>query len=331
MIVRRCKPLLCVITIAAASVACTPPPPTPSWEIPSLTSFASPGSHRVVVDELDLSNPELGKRLGVRVSFPRAAGRFPVVLFSHGAYSSKDLYDPILDHWASHGYVVLAPTHRDSTTLGVSRGDPSVAKHWPERMADLSFLLNSIGEIETMVGGLAGKPDLSRVAASGHSLGGLTAMALAGVQVRGEQTARTSYRDSRVKAAIFVSPPGALPNLVDAAGFSAIQVPALYTTSTEDLLMLPDTTWEWHKDGYQAAPRGDKYLLVLKGADHYLGGAVGRDDLQRHPMADDYLDVTNGLSTAFLDTYLKQNDRGRQMLRASGRLISPTLALTEAK
>ena len=309
-----------------------PSPPPPLWETPSITSYASPGRHRVAIEQLKLTNEELGKELGVRLSFPRSDGTFPVVLFSHGAYSSKDLYGLLLDHWASHGYVVLAPTHRDSTTLGVERGDPSVGAYWSERMADLSFLLNSMLDIENRVGALRDKPDLTRVAVTGHSLGGLTAMAMAGARVSPDPaTPPSSYRDSRVKAAIFVSPPGALPGLVDRAGFSGVTVPALYTTATNDILMLPDTTWEWHKDGYLAAPAGDKYLLVLKGADHYLGGMVGRDDLEQHPMSDDFLDVTNGLSTAFLDSYLKGSPRAQDTLRSSGRLVSPTVALIEMK
>ena len=89
------------------------------------------------------------------------------------------------------------------------------------------------------------------------------------------------------------------------ATFSEVSVPAFYTTATEDIIMLPDTTWDWHKDGFRYAPPGDKYLLVLNGADHYLGGIVGRDDLKMNPRARDYLSLTNGLTTAFLSSYLK--------------------------
>ena len=321
--------LLSAIALCGCS---TPPQPSPEWGIPSLTSYASPGREAVQVREFDLENAELGKRLPVRLSFPKASGSYPVVLFSHGAYSSKNYYDLILDHWASHGYVVIAPTHRDSTALGVKRGDPTIGQHWPERVADLSFLLDAVPEMESRFRALAGKADFSRVAATGHSLGGLTAMALAGAQTFADAgNRRVSYRDSRVSVGVFVSPPGAMPTLIDSAGFSTINVPALYTTATNDIIMMPDTTWEWHKDGYAAAQGGSKYLLVLKGADHYLGGVVGRDDLQIHPMSDDFMDAFNGLSTAFLDHYLKQSQRAGEMLEGSHRLISPTVALVERK
>ncbi len=284
------------------------------------------------VADLLVDYPEQDKQLPVRIAFPRGDGHFPVVVFSHGAYSSKDLYNVILDHWASHGYVVISATHTDSTALGTQRGDPKAAVAWVNRMADLSFLLDDIDSLAGKVRGLKGKADVSRVAATGHSLGALTALAMAGVPAidrRDDQ--RRYYRDERVQVALMISPPGSIPGLVDNGGFASIKVPALYTTGTQDLTMLPDTTWEWHKDSYRMAPAGGKLLVVLKGGDHYLGGIVGRDDLEIDPRAADFVDIINGLSTAYLDAYLKDSTRAKELLKASGRLVSPTLAIIENK
>jgi len=322
-----------VFLVALLCAGCSlPPPPSPDWAIPSLTSFASPGGHRVVTAELQMDYPALQKRLPVRVSFPRDDGHYPIVVFSHGAYSSKDEYDLVLDHWASHGYVVIAATHGDSTALGVQRGDPEAGNAWVDRMADLTFLLDQLAVLSEQVKGLEGKPDPTRVAATGHSLGALTALALAGVPgVDRRDNQRKSFYDERVKVALMISPPGAIPGLVDNGGFASVKVPSLYTTATRDIVMLPDTTWEWHKDSYRMAPAGGRMLVVLKGADHYLGGIVGRDDLERDPRADDFLDIINALTTAYLDAYLKNSSRAQAMLKASDRLVSPTLASIETK
>ncbi len=315
-----------IVALLAALLGCAPATlPPRAWDTPSLLVFAGLGPHQIeVVDDLVLEHTLLDKPLNVRVSFPREAARYPIIVFSHGAYSSKDLYTPILDHWATHGYVVLAATHIDSTALGVARGDPNAGRLWPTRVADLSFLLDSMAEIERKVPKLAGKPDLSQVAAAGHSLGGLTAMAMAGASTLDLATQQRQYfHDSRVKAGVFISPPGSLP-IIDAQGFSEVRVPAFYTTATDDIIMVPGTTWEWHKDGFRYAPRGDKYLLVLNGADHYLGGIVGRDDLARNPMALEYLNLTNGLTTAFLASYLKGQSGGLAVLTTAG-FVSPTV------
>ncbi|MEE8305904.1 MAG: alpha/beta fold hydrolase, partial [Gammaproteobacteria bacterium] len=311
-----------IIGVAIMCAGCTlPPPPSPDWAIPSLTSYSASGAHRVVVDELLVEHPALQKQLPVRISFPREDGRFPIIVFSHGAYSSKDDYNVVLDHWASHGYVVIAATHSDSTALGVERGDPEAASGWVDRMADLTFLLNEIDSLSQRVKGLAGKPDPTRVAATGHSLGALTALALAGVPATDRRdNQRKTFYDERVKVALMISPPGAIPGLVDNGGFASVKVPSLYTTATRDIVMLPDTTWEWHKDSYRMAPAGGRMLIVLKGADHYLGGVVGRDDLEHDSRAGEFVDIINALTTAYLDAYLKQSSRAQAMLQASDRL-----------
>ncbi len=118
--------LLLLTTAVAALTACAPAqlPPQP-WDTPSLLVYSGLGPYQIEVEEtLVLQHTVLNKPLNVRLSFPRAEGAYPVVVFSHGAYSSKDMYNPILDHWATHGFVVLAATHIDSTALGVERGDP---------------------------------------------------------------------------------------------------------------------------------------------------------------------------------------------------------------
>ncbi len=317
--------LLLLTTAVAALTACAPAqlPPQP-WDTPSLLVYSGMGPYQIEVEEtLVLQHTVLNKPLNVRLSFPRAEGAYPVVVFSHGAYSSKDMYNPILDHWATHGFVVLAATHIDSTALGVERGDPDAGRKWPTRVADLTFLLDNMAEIERQVPKLAGKPDLQQVAAAGHSLGGLTAMAMAGASTLALETGERQYlADGRVKAGVFISPPGTLPT-IDAQGFSEVRVPAFYTTATDDIIMVPDTTWEWHKDGFRYAPPGDKYLLVLNGADHYLGGIVGRDDLNMSPRARDYLSLTNGLTTAFLASYLKGQSGALAVLTTTG-FVSPS-------
>jgi hypothetical protein len=58
---------------------------------------------------------------------------------------------------------------------------------------------------------------------------------------------------------------------------------------------------------------------------------VGRDDLEHDPRADEFVNIINALTTAYLDAYLKQSSRAQAMLQASDRLVSPTLASIEKK
>src|SRR5689334_6769086 len=76
------------------------------------------GPHRVeTMTSIVLKDETRKKELPVRVSFPKADGQFPLIVWSHGMYGSKDGYQPLVSHWVSHGYVVIQPTHSDSLSL----------------------------------------------------------------------------------------------------------------------------------------------------------------------------------------------------------------------
>src|SRR5215831_18622277 len=76
------------------------------------------GRHKVeVVKEVVLKDARRKKTLPVALCFPREAGAYPVIVFSHGAFGSGDRVLALPRFWASHGYVCLAPTHADSLKL----------------------------------------------------------------------------------------------------------------------------------------------------------------------------------------------------------------------
>ena len=51
------------------------------------------------------SDDERDKDLHLRITYPAENGRYPLIVFSHGASGSKDNYQPLVKHWVSHGYV----------------------------------------------------------------------------------------------------------------------------------------------------------------------------------------------------------------------------------
>src|SRR5512146_2090424 len=85
---------------------------------------AAPGPFAVeTVNEIILHDAKRNKDLAVFVSYPKGDGKFPVIIFSHGAMGSGDMGFPIVRHWTSYGYVVLCPTHDDSLKLRRTRGE----------------------------------------------------------------------------------------------------------------------------------------------------------------------------------------------------------------
>lgn len=257
------------------------------------------------------------RRVPVRIAYPDRGRDLPVVVFSHGAYSSKDDYAVLLDAWAAHGYVVVAPTHPDSTKLGMQRGDPAAQRTFPARLVDLKLALDRLPEIESRVPDLAGRVARTRVAAVGHSYGAMVAQTLGGATTFDPATGTTvtTGADPRVSAVVLLSGPGAMPPVVRPEDFRTLKVPALVTVGTNDLAQAPGRTgYEWRREAYDLMPPGDRYLLVLRDADHYLGGTIGRDDVPRSANGMAYAAATNGVVLAFLDAYLKRSEDAREYL-----------------
>lgn len=271
---------------------------------------------KVQIAQLELRDAA-DRRVPIRVAYPDRGRELPVVVFSHAEYSSKDDYAALLDAWAAHGYVVVAPTHPDSTKLGMQRGDPAAQKTLPARLVDMKLALDGLPEIESRVPDLAGRVARTRVAAAGHAFGALVAQTLGGATTFDPATGTTvtTGADPRVSAVVLLSGPGPMPPTVRPQDFETLKVPTLVTVGTNDLAREPGSTgYEWRRQPFELVPGGDRYLLVLRDADHYLGGTVGRDDVQRSPNGMAYVAAVNGAALAFLDAYLKRSADAREYL-----------------
>jgi predicted dienelactone hydrolase len=270
------------------------------------------------VRDIAYTPPGESRVMPLRVSAPATGRRLPVVVFSHGAYASKDDYSPILDHWADAGYVVIAVTHRDSTKLGVTRGSNN-PKFFEWRLDDLQDVLDNLDAIVSQVPDLRRRVDLTRIAATGHSFGGLVAQTLGGATYNDVARAGlpVARADPRIRAVIIFSGAGAFAPLLAPENFASLRLPTLVTVGTNDLKQAPDLSgYEWRRQPYDLIAPGRKYLLSLDGADHYLGGIVGRDDLPRSDNAALYLADFNRWSTTFLDAYLGDRRAARRELES---------------
>ncbi|MCX4470214.1 chlorophyllase [Micromonospora sp. NBC_01655] len=120
-------------------------------------------------------------------SAPAATGRFPVVMFSHGLNGRPDDYATLLTRWAAAGLVVAAPTF-PHTARGAD-GNPLDVLNQP---ADVSYALTRVLALDAKTGDpLRGRLATDRVAAAGHSAGGVTTIGLF-----------TAGRDDRLDAGV---------------------------------------------------------------------------------------------------------------------------------
>jgi predicted dienelactone hydrolase len=261
------------------------------------------------------------------------------VVFSHGAGGSRDAFPDLTAHWASHGYIVVLPTHADSIQLRRRSGEDlsrlqrdldSLRRDVKplDRLADVTFVLDSIGTLEQLVAGLrdkddAGRIDRDRIAMAGHSAGALTTQMAAGVKVRGVAPGALlearSVGDPRIDAAILVSGQGTTNRMFTEQSWNELSKPMLVITGSKDIAAIGSETPASRREPFEKAKPGDKYLVFINGATHssYQGrGPAAR--LDREQPTDTELEmitsVTSSATLAFLDLYLKDDPAARAYL-----------------
>jgi predicted dienelactone hydrolase len=149
----------------------------------------------------------------------RAAGAFPLILFSHGNNGIRIQSFFFAAHLASYGFIVATPDHHGNTFVDSLLGivDPASAVNRP---LDMSFLIDELLGFDTTPGNFfEGAIDAARIGLSGHSFGGYTTFALAGGAF-----GLGTFTDARVKA-ILPQAPAAFP-FTDAF-FGTITIPTL--------------------------------------------------------------------------------------------------------
>ncbi|GAA3337313.1 hypothetical protein GCM10020358_13110 [Amorphoplanes nipponensis] len=118
---------------------------------------------------------------------PAAAGRFPLVLFSHGLTAQPGDYAAMLSRWAQAGFVVAGPTY-PRTSYGASDFyAPDIVNQPADASAVLDALLAPADPLGRMI-------DADRIGAAGHSAGGITTVGLF-----------SAHRDERLKAGVVLA------------------------------------------------------------------------------------------------------------------------------
>ena len=105
---------------------------------------------------------------------PACDGEFPLVVISHGTGGSHLLYRTLSLHLARSGFVVVLPEHP-----GNNRNDNALAGTHTvlaDRPRQIRLAIDWAYDAERLAGRLAA----NCVAVVGHSLGGYTALAIAG-------------------------------------------------------------------------------------------------------------------------------------------------------
>ena len=188
-----------------------------------------------------------------------------VIVFSHGFHGCATQSRFLMVAFASAGYIVFAPNHRDAVCRGgnarwsdkpatpFQRPETWTAESFRDRADDVRRLLEGIASD----GRFRARADLSRLGLAGHSLGGYTVLGLAG--------AWPEWKLPGVKAVLALSP-FSQPFIVHKtlAGLSA---PVMYQGGTWDLGVTPAI--QKTSGGYEQSPE-PKYFVEFGRAGHFI-------------------------------------------------------------
>jgi len=327
------------ILVLIALVACASPRgprADDDSEEPRSRYSAEAGSTPVgAIPEASLRDGARQRDVGMAVDYPIGAGPYPLIVFSHGYSGSGRGYVGLSSHWASNGYVVIKPSHVDSTPLA-----DLTPSSFADRVADVKFVLDSIPALEQKYPELKGKIDATRIGVGGHSLGALTAMLIAGTRTF---PGARSYADPRVKAVVAMSPQGQRESWgLTKESWAEVRMPVMYMTGDRDKGIDDSETPEWRREAFELSAPGDKWLVFISGAGHLaFTGRLGvmpeegmrpatmpdpndpygtnRADARRRPASmGDSVRVVSGtikaLSLAFWDAYLRGDAAGKEQL-----------------
>ena len=300
------------------------------------------GPYRVIdFASVTLRDEGRGRDVEVRIRGPRGVkdGPAPLVIFSHGAGGDKDAFGALCAHLASHGYVVVNPTHSDSVKLRRRLGeqfDPKNADiarqvvgkvNLPDRLADVRLVLGSLAKIEEALNAKpgAGEPrslkiDPQRVALAGHSAGAFTTQTAAGLKFFPRGRGRgIGMAEPRIKAFVVISGQGSTRPSLRKESWEAMTRPMLVIAGSRDVSAVSDETPKSRRHPYELAPKGDKYLVYIDGATHgsYAGKDVVRVLGEKPPENIPYItDIVQFSTQAFLDAFLGGSEAAKSYLQS---------------
>ena len=252
-----------------------------------------------VVQAQDVTTMLAGRE--VSIWLPASHEAAPVVVYSHGFGGCPTQPAYFLKALAKHGYVVVSPRHRDAGCGKRTPRTSMLAFDQPSRWSDDSYV-DRRDDVHAVEIALRDDPrfnrriDFTRLAYAGHSLGGYTAVALAG----GWSTWGGEFTPRAVLALCPYVKPFMLSNTL-----GNVHVPIMFQGGTRDVAI---TNALEQRGGAYDAMRDAKYLVVFRNAGHLTWGGKANathDDIVAY-------------SVAFLDRYVKQLPASPTLTDASG-------------
>lgn len=323
-------------------------------DLATLPDLTLPGPYGSQHRSIQLTDPTRQRTYPVEIVMPQdipsLSGPIPVVVLSHGLGDSPQSFLDIAAHIASHGILVALPEHigsnftqQQAMLQGLAQENFS-PEEFLDRPLDIQFLLD---ELSRRNGADYGdRLALDRVVVVGHSLGGYTALALAGATIDFDRLARrcdpttniladvalllecralalhsqptvvqqlgeTGLRDDRVALVMAFAP---VSNLFGPEGTAAIEIPVMIFGGALDVVA-PVVPQQISAFSWLTTP--DRYLYLADNTSH--GPEFTRSLLQLLEFdqnlaqsLDEALGITRGVNKALVVAFTQVYAADRQ-------------------
>lgn len=260
-------------------------------------AYAEVGPFETASIDKILTDPMCGRQIATRAYYPAKPGRYPTIIFSHGFGGSLVTFGNTGKIWASHGYVVLHPTHSDSlaspdpavpadeaAVMRRYRGqrgavDPATRQAFVKVLDNPFFIASRLRDVGALMAALKDPPeavaagldptmlartDTGKIGMCGHSFGAYTTLVVAGAKLSPPSAAPIPTGFSG-----FMSMSGQGPGRMGLHddSFGGVTKPMMATTGTRDFGAAGETP-PWRLKPYDLAAPGRKYAVVVDGFRH---------------------------------------------------------------
>ncbi len=322
-----------------------------------LPKLEIPGKYKSQKYTLKFLDSQRHRLLLTDVYLPKISTSASVIVISHGLGLDSSNFQYLASHLASYGFAVVVPNHPGSNTikspslLNKHTNELAQPSEFKDRPLDITYILNQLEKANQFDSRFKNRLNVQHVGVFGQSLGGYTALALAGAKINFEQLKQDcqltglkktwnmslllqcralelninhfgknySLRDERIKAAIAVNP--VTSSIFGEAGLNQIKTPVMIVSSSDDTVapalyeqILP----------FSGLANPQKYLVMLVGGTHFSIIGNANPTNQQVSLPDDMIgDASQArrymtvLSLPFFQSYIAGKSQYIRYLNAS--------------
>ena len=299
---------------------------------PNIPDLSQQGKYPVIKQTLEFDDVRRKRKLITDLYLPQGKiDRLTVIVVSNGLGAKRDRFEELAHHLASYGFAVVIPDHpgsdrkRQKDFLKGLYKENFDATDFVDRPLDISYILDELEQLNAK--SFNDRLNLEQVGIFGYSLGGTTALSLAGAkfdlaklaqdcaqplnllnisilyQCRALELPREkrSLKDERIKAAFMFVPFG--NSIFKQSDLNNISIPTMFQVVDQDFLtsLLEEQVPLFNSLG------GDRYLVISEKLPHSnvtLSKEQQSKQAETSKVAKTYQNI---LSLVFFQSYVAEN------------------------